>query len=499
MMDDDRRPQTFSGARRFGASLNLVITVAAVLAIVAMVNYLGMRRYARVSWSNTSETELSKRTRHVLASLTNTVRVITYYDSEDPLFPRVRALLKEYENAGRGKVRVQHVDYLREPTVANRIKLEFKLDSGVNRDLVLFESDGRQKLVNGADLSDYDYSNLISGKSKEVHRTHFKGEMLFTSAIYGVAMQKSPKAYFLIGHGEHSPADESQQEGYSKFGLILQNENNFQIAALDLTANKEVPADCSVLIIAGPLTTIAEEQVERIQRYLDQGGRMLVLFSYRQFVSGRPSGLEKMLATWGVEVGQNVVLDPENAAHESGIDPKPVTPGSHPIVNSLGTKQVHLFWPRSMRMTRGSTSRREEAKAEELLFTGKKTLVVTTFDAQGRAVNATATPPQPLAIAVEKSVPALERGSTRIVAIGDSTFWGNALIESDANREFAAATVNWLVQQNILLGEIPRQQIRSYKLTMTNAEMRNSRLLLLAGMPGAVLLVGLVVWARRRK
>ncbi|HMJ91975.1 MAG TPA: LPXTG cell wall anchor domain-containing protein, partial [Candidatus Acidoferrum sp.] len=92
-----------------------------------------------------------------------------------------------------------------------------------------------------------------------------------------------------------------------------------------------------------------------------------------------------------------------------------------------------------------------------------------------------------------------ERGSTRIVALGDSTFWANTLIESDANREFAASTVNWLVQQGLLLGEIPRQQIRTYKLTITNVEMRNSRWLLLAGMPGAVMLIGVFVWMRRRK
>jgi len=499
MNDEERRPQTFSIARRFGASLNLIITLAAVLAIVGMVNYLGMRRFVRMNWTRTADTELSQRTRHVLASLTNNVRIITYYNSDDGLFPRVRAMLKEYENAGGGKIRVQHIDYLRDPAAANRAKLEFKLGQISNKDLVLFEANGKQKVVNATELSDYDTSALIAGKSEEVHRTHFKGEVLFTSAIYGVASQRSPKAYFLIGHGEHNPGDETQQEGYSKFALILQNENNFELALLDLTALKEVPADCSLLIIAGPIQTIAPEQVDRIQQYLDQGGRLLVAFNYQQ-VAGfrRASGLEKLLATWGVEVGQNVVLDPENAASETGVDPKPVVPGSHPIVNSLGKARVHFFWPRSIRMVRNSAGRREEAKVEELLFTGPKTVVNTEFD-RGRILNPTPASPQSLAVAVEKSVPGLERGSTRIVALGDSTFWANTLIESDANREFAASTVNWLVQQGLLLGEIPRQQIRTYKLTITNVEMRNSRWLLLAGMPGAVMLIGVFVWMRRRK
>jgi ABC-type uncharacterized transport system involved in gliding motility auxiliary subunit len=269
------------------------------------------------------------------------------------------------------------------------------------------------------------------------------------------------------------------------------------LALLDLTATKEVPGDCNLLIVAGPVTTIDAEQAERIQRYLDQGGRLLALFSFRQVFMNRPSGLERLLASWGIEVGQDIVLDPPNASQGAdGADPKPVYPGTHPIVNSLGSAQVHFFWPRSMHAMK--SGRREEAKVDPLLFTGPKSVVLSDFD-RGNARSRTAVPPQSLAVAVEKSIAGLERGATRIVGIGDSTFWSNKLIDYDANRDFATSTVNWLVQQNMLLGEIPRQAIRTYRLTMTNRQMSTSRWLLLAGMPGAVLLIGFVVWVRRRK
>jgi ABC-type uncharacterized transport system involved in gliding motility auxiliary subunit len=236
--------------------------------------------------------------------------------------------------------------------------------------------------------------------------------------------------------------------------------------------------------------------VEKIQRYLEQGGRLLVAFNSFTVMSRRPTGLEKLLARWGVEVGQNVVLDPDNASHATGMDPKPVNPGSHPIVNSLGNAQVHLMLPRSLRATQAANARGDGAKVDELLLTGPKTQVVTDPE-RGRYVGKPA-PPQPLAVAVEKSIPALERGSTRIVAVGDSTFWANQLIDVDANSEFVAYTVNWLVSQNILLGEISRQAIKTYKLTMTRSQMRNVRWLLLGGMPAAVLLLGFVVSVRRR-
>jgi hypothetical protein len=101
-------------------------------------------------------------------------------------------------------------------------------------------------------------------------------------------------------------------------------------------------------------------------------------------------------------------------------------------------------------------------------------------------------------VAVEKSVPGLQRGSTRIVVLGDSMLWGNGLIANAANREFAAFTANWLVNQSLLLQDIPRRPIHTYQLTMTRTQLHSVQLMLLLGLPGAVLLIGLFVWSRRR-
>jgi hypothetical protein len=190
------------------------------------------------------------------------------------------------------------------------------------------------------------------------------------------------------------------------------------------------------------------------------------------------------------------VLDPENASNSSGADPRPTRLGDHPIVNSLGASRVHLLFPRSLRAMPANTRRRDETKIDELLFTGPKSITVANATGADRNPNAG---PLPLAVAVERSIPAVERGATRIVAIGDSALWTNEFIDYDANREFASLTANWLVQQNLLLGEIPRRAIRAQKLSLTQSQMSSTRMLLLLGMPGAVLFVGLLVWGRRRK
>ncbi|HEY3148683.1 MAG TPA: hypothetical protein VGJ75_20145, partial [Dongiaceae bacterium] len=91
-----------------------------------------------------------------------------------------------------------------------------------------------------------------------------------------------------------------------------------------------------------------------------------------------------------------------------------------------------------------------------------------------------------------------ERGTTRMVVVGESVFLGNQMIDSAANREFAAHTVNWLLDRSYLLA-VPPKPIREFKLAMTESQLAATQWILLAGIPGFVLLMGLAVWVRRRK
>ena len=112
--------------------------------------------------------------------------------------------------------------------------------------------------------------------------------------------------------------------------------------------------------------------------------------------------------------------------------------------------------------------------------------------------------PVPLAVAAEKGGVAgiaAGRGTTRIVAIGDSTMFANASLakpsETANNHDFANLAVGWLLDrpQSLAIGPKP---IREYQLHLTERQVRGLRWTLLGGLPGGVLLVGFAVWLRRR-
>lgn len=490
------RPVSFSRARRFSLSLNTLVAIAAVTALVAMANYLAARHFTRWSWAASAQGPLSPLTLRVLQATTNEVRVTLYFDPEEPLYPLCFNLLKEYANANR-RVIVEPVDYIRNPGAAQVVKAKYRLNERSDRDLVIFECKGQRKLVYASELSEYDMQPLLSMQSQEVKRTHFKGELLFTSALLKVITPRALKAYFLVGHDEHSPDATDKVSGYSQFAAVLA-ENTLKWEKLRLEGPGDIPADCNLLIIAGPRLALSPEAIQKVDRYLKQGGRMLVLFNNLGLL--RPSGLERILSGWGVTVGRDVVYDDKNSVNNEDVIVSRF--GTHPLIRPFVGTGLYLVRPRSI--TKARSAGADAPQVDLLATTGPEGRVVTDVRADGRAYR---TPSDrideiPLMAAIEKgglrNVSA-DRGATRIVVVGDSYFLGNETIENAANRQFATHAVNWLMARDDLLVAIPPKPIKEYKVTLTQSQQSAAQWLLLGALPGAALVLGWLVWLRRRR
>jgi hypothetical protein len=82
--------------------------------------------------------------------------------------------------------------------------------------------------------------------------------------------------------------------------------------------------------------------------------------------------------------------------------------------------------------------------------------------------------------------------------LGDSTFLSNRLIDSGGNSDFGALAVNWLLDRSELLGSLGPRPIVEYRTTLTSKQMTAAELILILAMPCSVMLVGTLVWFRRR-
>jgi hypothetical protein len=296
------------------------------------------------------------------------------------------------------------------------------------------------------------------------------------------------KAYFLQGHGEPSLSDSGETD-YQKFGAVLA-ENYIATEPLQLLGDDAVPDDCNLLIIAGPRTAFSEVELQKIDQYLAQGGRLFMLFNY--FSIKHPTGLEPILARWGVNVIADVVQDPKNTINRQDV--YTFNFSSHPAVNPLTQLAIDLILPRPVSRVDWQNPPADAPKVDELAFSGPESTLTGDPAAAPRSY--------PLMAAIEqKTIPGVAntRGTTRMIVVGDSFFLGNTLIESGANRDFAGYAVNWLLDRTVLLEGIGPRPVTEFRLTMTRDQQKSVRWLLLGALPGGVLAFGWLVWLVRRR
>jgi hypothetical protein len=370
----------------------------------------------------------------------------------------------------------------------------YQLAGATNKNLIIFQCATNVMRVDGNALTQYAVERVGGGQEAEFQRrpVAFYGEQAFNVALLAVTNPRPLRACLLTGHEEHHPDSAHETQGYLKFARLLR-QYSILVTPLSLAGTNGIPSDCHLLVVAGPLRPIPPAELEKIEQYLNQGGRLLALFN--SYSSPRQSGLEAVVAKWGVEVSTQAVEDRANTI--TGHDVKASRFGKHPLVQPLVEGAVpaalHLWQPRAVGRRAASPDGADAPSVEEIVRSGDAGMLAGLPGMRPASL--------PLAVAVEKGAVrgvVTERGTTRMVVVGDSFFLGNQLIESASNAEFAAHAVNWLLDRSQLLHNLGPRPISEFRLTLSTSQMRIVRWLLLAGLPGAVLLLGGLVWLRRR-
>jgi ABC-type uncharacterized transport system involved in gliding motility auxiliary subunit len=480
---------------------NVVLQILAVLALVVMVNWLVSRHYARLDWTKSGYYYLSEKTKQVLAGLKEPVNVIVFLPSTaaheyvEKTLGDVRNLLREFQYYGQHKLRVEYVDPQRDLGRARQVAEEYKLDSP---DEVIFASGGRHKYVRLDEVVDLDNGQLAMGGTPRVKA--FKGEGVFLSAIQTVTEEESPKVYFLTGHGEHDPEDFDEREGYSELARYIKRDN-ITIAKWNLLEKQALPVDAGAIVIAGPRQTFTDPEINTLDQYLKNKGRLLILLDPHV-----QTGLETLLKRWDVQVDNDLAVAKGGVLLGTElivVDALGTAYASHPITAKLAGVNTTFPYARSVRSAgRSRDNSPDQPHVTELVETPPSFWGETDSDTEHTEFNAAQDiqGPLPLAVAVETSKPLgvdVNIGLTRAVIVGTSRFVDNSNL-SGGNLDFFMNSLNWLLQREQLLAVSPKLP-EEFSLNMSPNQQRAVYALVIAGMPLAVAILGIVVWLRRRK
>jgi len=485
-MSDPQQLASFSPTVRRVISRRVILAALTAMVCVVLANLLALRNPAQIVLTQSADYSLSPLTKNVLGALTNDVRAVVLFDRQADLFEPVKNLLTEYERMS-PRLKLELIDLARNPARAEEVQQELKMPVNSPENRVIFAANNSAKAISESELSILDFSEFIS--TREARRTHFAGEQLFTSAIVAVTEGRQTKVGFITGHGEHKASDTGGQWGYSKFANILQ-QKGLLLQQIPLAGTNSIPADCRMLIIAGPRTPYSGGELAKLREFVDIGGSLFTLFNF--YSLQRPTGLEKFLANYDFEIGINQVSDSKNEQSGQGglllVDDL----GSHPITKPILGSRLQMLLPRSVGLP--------EAENDE---SPTVSILAHSSDA-GQAVGQIQG--NKGSIEMEGKIPLIAaklhandgQPPARIVVAGDSLFLGNSAVEAGANRDFASLTINWLLEREHLLAIAPRT-VTEYRINLSRAEMTSISWLLLLVLPGGTLGLGLLWWRRQMK
>jgi ABC-type uncharacterized transport system involved in gliding motility auxiliary subunit len=472
---------------RIAVASSATAGIILAVALAGMVNWLGYRHYVRGDWTSSKIYSLSDKTKNVLKGIKDDVRVVVLMTPSTPLFTETKELLSRYE-AVSPRLKVEFIDPERDPLRTKQLAQEFGVSAA---NTVVFATGDRKKYVTSDQLADYDYSGMQMGQPPKLKG--FKGEEQFTSAILGVVSPKVPKIYFVTGHGEHDP-DGTGEDGMSQLRELLKRDN-LEVSKATLLSGS-VPADCDLLVIAGPKTPLTDVEKGALSGYLEKGGRALVLLDPVLAKQQRASGLEEFLKAYGVQVNDDLVIDPARKLPFFDLSAVYVSDfRSHPAVDGLQGLAVLLPVARSV-----TTVSAPGATSTILLTTSEKGWGETNLDrlvGTGQAEKDAKDTPGPVSLGVAAQSEKDKDKGWRLAVFGNSEFATNAQIANAGNVNLALNAINWLAKQEQALG-IAARSPEQVQLFLSASQMRTIFLLSLGGLPAFAIALGVAVWWRRR-
>jgi ABC-type uncharacterized transport system involved in gliding motility auxiliary subunit len=497
-----------SAPQRFLISLNFLVQVFFAFLIFVLVNGMVFRwQLPRIDLGRTAYFQLSDKTLQLLKSVKEPIEVMVFFQpgSNDPtisqVYEDIKWLLKEYEAVNPKLIRVKYADPDRDPITADRL-LQLYHVKEANVVGFILEKEGvppRFKFVSVGELVEYEQSTPFSQSNRI---KFFKGEQQFSSAIQSILEEAPRKVYFLQGHGEADPDNLDPKGGYSEIASYIR-QDNLVLEKLNLLESNKVPGDCEVLVICSPGKPFSEQELNILRDYLRGHGRLLVMLDAMK----TGTGLEKWLKEYQVKVGDDIVLVKvqDRLGGEALFQAAPGQKyGDHPITESLRRENLNTLFQMARTVDVLVTSPQEGPREQVtiLVQTHEATWAETNLDELKRNLaaldDADRKGPVPLAVAVEPSnAGGMEREGMRMVVYGSSSFVGNGNMKG-GNVDLFMNSLNWLVKRQHLIGIAPKTP-REFSLTLDAFQLRSIVFSQVIVIPGAIAVLGFLVWMRRRK
>jgi ABC-type uncharacterized transport system involved in gliding motility auxiliary subunit len=452
---------------RYGA--NAVVYSVGFIALLVAINYILALHHRRFDLTSERVFSLSPQSIKVVRSLKRPVKLYGFAQGGHNL--QAEALYEAYTYAS-PEISFEMIDPERRPEVANEYNV-----SAINTTHIQYGKEG----TNVADLS----------------------EQAITNGIIKVTSTGTKTACYLEGHGEPNLDDTDSSDGFGRAKRALEGEN-YAVTPLTLTDKPAVPSDCSLVIVAGPIRPLFPHEIDAIADYLKKGGRALIMLRPPQpNLPGEETALVNFLGQWGLDVGNDIVLDRELrlfAGPTLGLAPIVELYPPHPITASFNRRTL---WP-MVRSVEPQKDTKAGLQVWPLAQTSDSSIAAVDLDAIFKQQKFQSSPkdrrgPITVAAVVTANLNQLGwgKGQARLIVFGDTDFSDNGSFDQLFNQDFFLNAVDWLTGQNASIAIRPRE-MRASRVNLTVDQFNQVFVASVLVLPELLMILGIVVWWERR-
>jgi ABC-type uncharacterized transport system involved in gliding motility auxiliary subunit len=439
------------------------LAILATLVAAVLVERLAASSQLRVDLTFEGRYEIAPATRKAASELALPARMTLYFDTGDPRIRRTYLLLQEI--AAGSEIEVRKRDLAEHPEDEDRFGI------GTSNTVVI----------------------EAPGDWRSVERPE---EGALFEALASLGGEDRGIVYITTGTGE-GDVDIGSAVGFSGFAVALQTEG-YEVRLLPGSLMDEIPADADAVVIIRPARGMRSTALDALRRYLEAGGSLVAFIEPTS-----ESGLEALLAEFGLISPDSFVIDPPSGAVDGGPPgASPIATGyaAHPVTRGLDSNRATFF--RGARSFTLSKPAREDKLVAVVFASNQSWLHPPDLNLSSRVAP---TRPwdarndyHPLAVTGRyvRGEAGGERQS-RIVAFGDSDFASNRYLRTLFNLDLAMNAVHWAVHRESEITLRPKGAgVTQFPLPVQSSLAAFYGVGLLV--PELLILTGGVIWLRRR-
>ncbi len=309
----------------------MAMTIAVVLAIVAVISLLSVKNFTRADLTERKDFTITASSKELLRGLSDIVNVDVYLSNDLPQHmtgfrTRLEDVLDEYLAYGGDNLRIAYTDPSSDPEVEREVQM-----MGIRPvQLQTLERD-RAEVVNayiGLTVAYEDRREIIPFLLS-LERLEYD----LTSAILKVTTRERPVVAFLSGHDERT-VDESYRS------IAEELRRNYDVREATVAEEPDALDGVTTLIVAGALH-VPDEELFVIDQFIMGGGRAIFLLDGAEVpmagLESRPTkgNIFDFVSSYGATVNSDLVIDRvnSNASFQMG-----------PVTMSM----PYPYWPKAV-------------------------------------------------------------------------------------------------------------------------------------------------------